>query len=205
MKTKIGSRWGLLLATLLLVAACGAPAQPPATSAPASTSTGAKGPQPGKTYKIGYSQIVDHPSLNETRRGFLDGLKQAGFVEGTNLQVDYQNAQNDVANARNIADKFMSCAAKPLGEQGARVLLAKVRSLETLPYAKAAATRALELAPELAEGHSTLAMVSLFLDHDVETALTHWRRAIEIEPGNVRARCEYGFWGLSAVAGDNRA
>ena len=77
------------------------------------------------------------------------------------------------------------------------------KPLETLPYAKAAATRALDLAPELAEGHSTLALVSLFLDHDVETALTHWRRAIEIEPGNVRARCEYGFWGLSAVAGDN--
>jgi len=35
-----------------------------------------------------------------------------------------------------IADKFMSCAAKPLGEQGARVLLAKVRSLEMLPYAR---------------------------------------------------------------------
>lgn len=35
-----------------------------------------------------------------------------------------------------IADKFMSCAAKLLGEQGARVLLAKVRSLETLPSAR---------------------------------------------------------------------
>ena len=77
------------------------------------------------------------------------------------------------------------------------------KPLETLPYAKAAATRALELAPELAEGHSTLAMVSLFLDHDADAALAKWRRAIEIEPGNVRARCEYAFWGLSTVAHDN--
>ena len=77
------------------------------------------------------------------------------------------------------------------------------KPLETLPYAKAAATRALELAPALAEGHSTLAMVSLFLDHDADAALSQWRRAIEIEPGNVRARCEYAVWGLSAVARDN--
>jgi len=75
--------------------------------------------------------------------------------------------------------------------------------LEVLPKAKAAAMRALELAPDLAEGHLTLAMVSLFLDHDVKAALAHWRRAIEIEPGNVRARCEYAYWGLSVITGDH--
>jgi TolB-like protein len=74
--------------------------------------------------------------------------------------------------------------------------------LEMLPYAKAAATRALGLAPELAEGHATLAIVSLFLDRDVGTAFAHWHRAIAIEPGNVRARCEFALWGLSAVAGN---
>jgi putative ABC transport system substrate-binding protein len=66
------------------------------------------GPAPGRTYKVGFSQIVDHPALNETRRGFLDGLRQAGFVEGRNLVFLYQNAQGDVANARNIAEKFLA-------------------------------------------------------------------------------------------------
>jgi putative ABC transport system substrate-binding protein len=65
-------------------------------------------PQPGRVYKVAYSQIVDHPALNETRRGFLDGLKQAGFVEGQNLTFLYQNAQGDVGNARNIAEKFLA-------------------------------------------------------------------------------------------------
>jgi ABC-type uncharacterized transport system substrate-binding protein len=46
----------------------------------AQTSTPARTPQPGRVYKVAYSQIVDHPALNETRRGFLDGLKQAGAV-----------------------------------------------------------------------------------------------------------------------------
>lgn len=68
----------------------------------------APGPQPGRIYRVGFSQIVDHPALNETRRGFLDGLRQAGFVEGRNLIFLYQNAQGDVANARNIAEKFLA-------------------------------------------------------------------------------------------------
>ena len=65
-------------------------------------------PTPGRTYSVGFSQIVDHPALNATRQGFLDGLKEAGFVEGKNLKFSYLNAQGDVANARNIAEKFIA-------------------------------------------------------------------------------------------------
>jgi putative tryptophan/tyrosine transport system substrate-binding protein len=68
----------------------------------------AQAPVPGKIYTIGFSQIVDHPALNATRQGFLDGLKEAGFVEGKNLKFEYQNAQGDVGNARNIAEKFLA-------------------------------------------------------------------------------------------------
>ena len=68
----------------------------------------AQSPQPGKTYKIGFSQIVDHPALNATRQGFIDALKAAGFEQGKNLTFEYQNAQNDVGTARNIAEKFIA-------------------------------------------------------------------------------------------------
>ncbi len=67
----------------------------------------AQGPIPGKTYRIGYSQIVDHPALNATRAGFLEGLKEAGFIQGKNLIFEYQNAQGEMGNARNIALKFL--------------------------------------------------------------------------------------------------
>jgi len=60
----------------------------------------------GKTYKIGISQIVEHPSLDATRKGFLDGLKDNGFVEKDNLVVDVQIAQNDMTNNMTIAQKF---------------------------------------------------------------------------------------------------
>ncbi|HEX3349976.1 MAG TPA: ABC transporter substrate-binding protein [Acetobacteraceae bacterium] len=68
----------------------------------------ASAPVPGKTYRVGFSQIVDHPALNATRQGFLDGLRDSGFVEGKNLAFEYQNAQGDVGNARNIAEKFVA-------------------------------------------------------------------------------------------------
>jgi putative ABC transport system substrate-binding protein len=65
-------------------------------------------PPPGKVYRVGYSQFIDHPALNTVRRGFDDSLRDGGFIEGKNLVLEYQNAQGDVATARNIAEKFMA-------------------------------------------------------------------------------------------------
>ncbi|WP_442601308.1 ABC transporter substrate-binding protein [Paenibacillus sp. KN14-4R] len=62
----------------------------------------------GKTYKIAISQIVEHPSLDATRLGFLAALKEAGIEDGKNLKVDYNNAQDDQANNLSIAQKIAS-------------------------------------------------------------------------------------------------
>ena len=57
--------------------------------------------------KLGIIQIVEHPALDAAREGFLEVLKENGYVEGENLIVDYQNAQNDQANLQTIARKFV--------------------------------------------------------------------------------------------------
>ena len=64
-------------------------------------------PEPGRTYRIGFAQIVDHPALNATRKGFIDGLRTAGFEEGKNLIFDYQNAQGNPGAAHSIIQKFI--------------------------------------------------------------------------------------------------
>ena len=87
---------------LLLAGALLAGSLPPALGQQATE------PQSGRTYHVGFSQIVDHPALNETRRGLIDGLAKAGFVQGKNLVFEIQIAQGDVANARNIAEKFLA-------------------------------------------------------------------------------------------------
>lgn len=87
----------------------------------------ADGPEPGRTYSIGFSQIVDHPALNATRQGFIDGLKAAGFEEGKNLNFQYQNAQGDVGTARSIAEKFLADGVDLLAPCTTPVVLATIR------------------------------------------------------------------------------
>lgn len=56
--------------------------------------------------KIGITQLVEHPALDRAREGFIEGLKENGFVEGENLEVDFQNAQNDNPTSQTIASNF---------------------------------------------------------------------------------------------------
>lgn len=62
----------------------------------------------GKPYKIGLLQYGQHASLDNCREGFLQGLEDAGLVEGTDYTVDYQNAGFDNAMDTQIAGKFSS-------------------------------------------------------------------------------------------------
>lgn len=58
--------------------------------------------------KIGVTQISDHPSLDNCRNGFIEGLKQEGFVDGENIEIDFKSAQGDIASANQIAQNFAS-------------------------------------------------------------------------------------------------
>lgn len=60
------------------------------------------------TVTIGISQFAEHGSLDNCREGFLLGLSEAGFVEGENLVVDYQNAYTDMGTVGQISGGFVS-------------------------------------------------------------------------------------------------
>ena len=55
---------------------------------------------------IGISQYGEHPSLDNCRTGFIEGLKEAGLTEGTDFEIDYQNAGFDDNIATQIAQNF---------------------------------------------------------------------------------------------------
>lgn len=61
-----------------------------------------------ENYKIGVIQLVEHAALDATYEGFVDGLKEAGFEEGKNITIDYQNAQGDQSNCQTIATKLVN-------------------------------------------------------------------------------------------------
>ncbi|TCU74161.1 putative ABC transport system substrate-binding protein [Tissierella praeacuta] len=56
-----------------------------------------------KIFKIGISQLADHPALDDARLGFEDGLKELGI----NAEIDYQNAQGDIPTTMSISQKFI--------------------------------------------------------------------------------------------------
>ena len=59
-----------------------------------------------ESYTIGIGQFAQHGSLDNCYEGFMQGLAEAGLVEGENLTVDLQNAQADMGIAQQIAAQF---------------------------------------------------------------------------------------------------
>ncbi len=79
----------------LTLAACGGGATPD-TSAPTTSAAG------NTTVKVGITQIVSHPALDDVVQGFKDALADGGY----DAVFDEQNAQGDVATAASIAGAF---------------------------------------------------------------------------------------------------
>lgn len=84
----------ILILFIISVVGCSSSPSTPATSE--------------KKVSIGIIQLVEHPALDAARKGFLDTLKENGYIEGQNLIIDYSNAQNDQSVLQSISQKFAS-------------------------------------------------------------------------------------------------
>ena len=61
-----------------------------------------------KTYKIGMGQFAEHGSLDNCRLGFIEGMNEAGYVDGDNVTYIYDNAQTDGSAATQIYNKYVT-------------------------------------------------------------------------------------------------
>ncbi|WP_352338973.1 ABC transporter substrate-binding protein [Psychrobacter sp. 16-MNA-CIBAN-0192] len=77
----------------------------PSTDNTATTESDTTADKPAKTLAI--TQIVEHPSLDDMRRGIIDELADNGYIEGKNLTVNFQSAQGNTATAGQIAKQFV--------------------------------------------------------------------------------------------------
>ena len=72
---------------------------------------------------------------------------------------------------------------------------------EYFPNARAAAQRALEIDPDLAEGYAMLGWIAQWYEWDWSASEAHYRRAIELDPNDTEARLGYGH--LLSVTGQH--
>ena len=70
----------------------------------AACSDGGEKEASSKKYKIGVTQIVEHPSLNAAFDGFKKALEDAGI----NAEYEVQNAQGDNSSNTTIATNLVS-------------------------------------------------------------------------------------------------
>jgi putative tryptophan/tyrosine transport system substrate-binding protein len=93
MKKRIQRLAMLCSASFLLLSGCGAKEK-------SENKEGAE----KKTYHIGVTQIVEHPSLDAAFKGFKQALKDKGL----SVSYDVQIAQGDMNNNQTIANNFVS-------------------------------------------------------------------------------------------------
>lgn len=53
------------------------------------------------------TQVVEHPALNKTTQGIIDGLAESGFIKDKNLTMRVESAQANIALASQIANKYI--------------------------------------------------------------------------------------------------
>ncbi|HEX5386844.1 MAG TPA: protein kinase [Gemmatimonadales bacterium] len=87
-----------------------------------------------------------------------------------------------------IAYAGLSDTYSVLGYYGAE------RPRDASPRARAAALRALEIDPQLAEAHASMAFVQLFYERDYAGAGRELERAMELDPGYATAHQWYGWY-----------
>ncbi|SDN04060.1 putative ABC transport system substrate-binding protein [Psychrobacillus sp. OK028] len=131
MKSK-KKKFGMVLsAAVLILAACGGEK---------STSTNNTGSEDTKIFKIGVTQIVEHPSLNAAFDGFQKAIEDAG------LEVEYQkeNAQNDNNLNTTIANSLVSSGVDLIFANSTPSAQAVAAQTEDIPIVFTSVTNAVD-------------------------------------------------------------
>ena len=101
----------MMAATMMMAAmaltGCGGNAQETTAAGTTASGTEAQQAEAEGSYTIGIGQFADHGSLDNCREGFLQGLAEAGIVEGENLTVNYDNANSDGSMATQINQSYV--------------------------------------------------------------------------------------------------
>jgi TolB-like protein/class 3 adenylate cyclase/Tfp pilus assembly protein PilF len=117
-------------------------------------------------------------------------LKGRSFLVGNQQEMDksVDYFQQTVARAPGYAMAYAGLAEA----YTTQAYLRAVDRTEAVGKARVAVARALELDPDLAEGHTALGLVRFYFEWDWSGAEVEFRRALELNPGSQAVHEEYG-------------
>ena len=75
-----------------------------------------------------------------------------------------------------------------------------VAARQVMDRAKAAAVRAVALAPKLAEARHALALSMTYYGSDRESAIEEWEQTLKLGPQSTQVRCSYAMWRCQYLA-----
>lgn len=94
----------------------------------------------GETYKVGATQIVEHPSLDEAYKGFQKALEDAGL----DVEYDFQSAQGDQNNVSTIAQNFVADDVDLIFANSTPSALGALQATDDIPIVFTSVTDAVE-------------------------------------------------------------
>jgi eukaryotic-like serine/threonine-protein kinase len=134
------------------------------------------------------TRLAKSPATNpEAYQLYLKGRYQANQGTAAGLKNGIEYFQQAIDKDPSYAPAYAGLADAYGGLSG---LIYQPPS-ETLPKAKAAAMKAVELDETLAEAHAALAMVEWFYDWNWPSAEREFKRAIELNPNSAGSRSRY--------------
>jgi len=134
------------------------------------------------------TRLAKSPATNpEAYQLYLKGRYQANQGTAAGLKNGIEYFQQAIDKDPSYAPAYAGLADAYGGLSG---LIYQPPS-ETLPKAKAAAMKAVELDETLAEAHAALAMVDWFYDWNWPSAEREFKRAIELNPNSAGSRSRY--------------
>ena len=112
--------------------------------------------------RIGESQIVAHPALDNDSKGFAAALAEEGFVEGENVTIERQNAQGEQANCYIIAQKYTDDNVDLIHAISTPVAQASLKATKSIPIVFSSVTDpvATGIVPKMGETGTTVTGVS---------------------------------------------
>ena len=107
--------FSLLLISLLVISGC---------------SSNGGSSNSSKTYKVGVSQLVQHPALDAATEGFVNTLKEEF---GDSVEIDVKNASGDTAVCSTIANQFVTDGVDLIMANATPALQAAAASTNDIP------------------------------------------------------------------------